>query len=139
MKHIDNLHGGGKSMLSSGLKTSATNRHGTPVRRKTLSVPRYLHRVVAEIAFREELTIRKMYEYSLTELLNCECAEYGNYDFTDTIRTTIHLSSDLVKRWRQEAHNSQTPERTLITEAVVKYIRKYYLQKHADIPEMELI
>lgn len=134
MRHIDKdqLHGSGASMMTSGLKTTARNRHGEPVKRKTLCLPKDIHYLMSEICFREEITLKRLVVNAITEVLSCGIAECGNYNFSQTKHPAIDFPYGIAKGIRTMAHEKRIPERTLITESVNQYIR-HYKDKYPDL------
>lgn len=134
MKHIDKnqLHGSGASMMTTGLKTTARNRHGEPIQRKTLCLPSEIHYLMSEICFREEITLKKMVINAITEVLFCGITECGKYNFSEAKHPTIDFPRDIAKGIRTMAHEKRIPERTLITESVNQYIRSYK-EKYPDL------
>ena len=136
MKRIDKdcLHGGAGRMLAEGLKTTETNKAGTPVKRMTLSLPRRVHAIACEVAFRNEYTLKKLVMHSLTEMLNDSITGCGSYDFGHPAQPSILLPREIFKQMRQVAHDLKIPQRLFITEALVRYIRDHYRDSNQDIP-----
>lgn len=139
MKHIDRdyLHKDARVLFTDGLKIDETDRHNTPVVRKTLCLPRTIHAIIREVVFRNETTLKKFLEDSLTEMLNDDNTECRKYDFSSCAHPTVNLPKDVYKEVRKQAHRVKTPERTFVTEALVRHIRHYYLGRYSDIPGIQ--
>lgn len=139
MKRIDKdcLHGGAGKMLAEGLKTTEINKAGTPVKRMTLSLPRHVHAIACEVAFRNEYTLKKLVMSSLTEMLNDSITKCGSYDFGHPAQPSILLPRDIYKQMRQVAHDLKIPQRVIITEALVRYIRNHHRDSNQDIPGID--
>ena len=124
-------------MLAEGLKTTEINKAGTPVKRMTLSLPRHVHAIACEVAFRNEYTLKKLVMYSLTEMLNNSITECGSYDFGQPAQPSILLPREVYKQMRQVAHDLKIPQRVIITEALVRYIRNHHRDSNQDIPGID--
>lgn len=139
MKRIDKdcLHGGAGRMLAEGLKTTVTNRAGTPVIRKTLCLPVNVHAIASEVAFRSEITLKKLLVNALTEMLNGDLTECRSYDYAICVHPSVLLPRDVYQQVRNKAHYGKTAERTLITESLVRYLKNHYQGRYSDIPGIQ--
>lgn len=136
MRHIDKdcLHGGAGKMLAEGLKTTDTDKDGTPVMRKTLCLPANVHAIATEVAFRKEVSLKQLIVYALTEMQNDGNKDCGIFDFHDSAHPTALLPRDVYMQARKTAHDRRIPERTYITEALTRYIRNHHQAGNQDIP-----
>ena len=139
MIHVDNeyLHGDPNDLYTDGLKTDEVDTKHIPVVRKTLCLPQTVHAISSEVAFRNETTLKQLLIDSLTEMLKDDNAECRKYDFSSCAHPTVILRKDIYKKVREQAHREKIPERTFMTEALVRRIRRYYQSRYPDIPGIQ--
>jgi hypothetical protein len=139
MKRIDrkHLHDDPKDVFVNGLQTVSLDKNGNPVVRKTLSLPRKVHAATNAIAYKTDTTLKKVIVNALTEMLNDNYAEFGKYDFSDTANPSVILPQEIYQQIRKIAHDKRFAKRTVITEALVRYIKNRYMDQASDIPEIQ--
>lgn len=139
MKRIENLHGGAMNMMTSGITLSKNGRNGEVLKRKTVCLASNVHAVADNVSFREEITLKKLLCNALDEYVRGDGYKCGKYDYSSTVRPTVLLPRELNSRVRLISHDFKIPERDIFCEALSRYIRKYYLTKYPDIPEINNI
>ena len=133
MKRIENLHGGARNMMTSGITMSKIGRTGESLKRKTICLTNEIHSVADEVAFLEEITFKKLLCSALKEYVMEDVPTAKKFDYTKTSRPTVLLPKELNSQVRLVSHKNGIPERDIFCEALCRYIRKYYLDKYPDI------
>lgn len=135
------LKGKAGSMFSEGAKGLATdNIH------ECLVLPKILHRIASEIAFREETTIKKLVvsaaeneakrlePYSVPnneKKVEALTIAFGTSE--KVIHTSVFLPAEMIKTIRTIAHYSGIPKNMILANGLAELIVKEYGQKYPDV------
>lgn len=119
---------------------------------KCLVLPVSLHQIGSEVAFREEMPYRELFERALSMKL-------GGYDATEAgaknpqfavsiprynsslpgerkeVTTTMRLKADTVSRIRAAAHYSHTPEKVIVANSLLEYLLQKCADRYPDLME----
>ena len=132
MKHIDNIHGSGHTMMSHHVSMSVSDKQRNV--KKTFFIPERLHHIYGEVAFREHITLKQLFTNALSEFLettdtySCRMFDYGK-----SIHTSNYYPTEIVDKLRSVSHYQNLTERDIVNEATCWYIGKRFKDKYPGI------